>query len=449
MAEPPDPDLDELKPAATRLAEDRRPESRVAESREAESKKVRLSRIPAGRIAFTYPDFTIYQAARFFIVAALEMQSVAVGWQVYEITRKPLDLGLIGLAQFLPGMLLFLVSGHVADRFDRRKVVTHCYCGFAVSSALLLTLAWQGSHSVHLIYAVAVLIGVVRAFNAPVSRALLPQLVPEEHFPNAVAWNASIFQAAVILGPSIGGFLYAFAKGPTVVYATALVTATAAVFSTLKLTLQTQVRAREQISWNTVLAGFHYIWRNKLVLGSISLDMFAVLLGGAVALLPVFASEILKTGPWGLGLLRSAPGVGAIAMAILVAHRPLRRRAGLTMLFCVAGFGVCTIIFGLSRSLAISLVALFLLGASDMVSVIIRSILVQLATPDEMRGRVNAVDMIFIGVSNELGEFESGLTAHWFGTVPAVVLGGVGTLVVIAIWAWAFPELRNADQLTD
>ena len=289
----------------------------------------------------------------------------------------------------------------------------------------------------------------VRPFNPPVSRALLPQLVPEEHFPNAVAWNASIFQAAVILGPSIGGFLYAFAKGPTVVYATALVTATAAVFSTLKLTLQTQVRAREPISWNTVLAGFHYIWRNKLVLGSISLDMFAVLLGGAVALLPVFASEILKTGPWGLGLLRSAPGVGAIAMAILVAHRPLRRRAGLTMLFCVAGFGVCTIIFGLSRSLAISLVALFLLGASDMVSVIIRSILVQLATPDEMRGRVNAVDMIFIGVSNELGEFESGLTAHWFGTVPAVVLGGVGTLVVIAIWAWAFPELRNADQLTD
>ena len=226
-------------------------------------------------------------------------------------------------------------------------------------------------------------------------------------------------------------------------------TATAAVFSTLKLTLQTQVRAREPISWNTVLAGFHYIWRNKLVLGSISLDMFAVLLGGAVALLPVYASEILKTGPWGLGLLRSAPGVGAIAMAILVAHRPLRRRAGLTMLFCVAGFGICTIIFGLSRSLAISLVALFLLGASDMVSVIIRSILVQLATPDEMRGRVNAVDMIFIGVSNELGEFESGLTAHWFGTVPAVVLGGVGTLVVIAIWAWAFPELRNADQLTD
>ncbi len=402
-----------------------------------------------GRIAFTYPDFTIYQAARFFIVAALEMQSVAVGWQVYEITRRPLDLGLIGLAQFLPGMLLFLVSGHVADRFDRRKA------GHAVLlrirrelQALLWVIAWRGSHSVHLIYAVVVLVGVVRAFNAPVSRALLPQLVPGEHFPNAVAWNASIFQAATILGPSIGGFLYAFARGPSVVYVTATVTALAAVFSTLRITLQTQVRAREPITWTPFWPASATSGEHKLVLGSISLDMFAVLLGGAVALLPVYASEILKTGPWGLGLLRSAPGVGAAAMAILVAHRPLRRRAGLTMLWCVAGFGVCTIIFGLSRSLALSLVALLLLGASDMVSVIIRSILVQLATPDEMRGRVNAVDMIFIGVSNELGQFESGLTAHWFGTVPAVVLGGVGTLVVIGIWAWVFPELRNADQIS-
>ncbi len=403
----------------------------------------------AGRIAFTYPDFTIYQLARFFIVAALEMQSVAVGWQVYEITKRPLDLGLIGLAQFLPGMLLFLVSGHVADRFDRRKLVTLCYCGFALSSGLLWTITWQAGRSVHLIYAVVVLVGVVRAFNAPVSRALLPQLVSEEHFPNAVAWNASIFQGATILGPSIGGFLYAFSRGPSMVYATAMVTAIAAVFSTLRIKLQTQARPREPVTWTTVLAGFHYIWTHKLVLGAISLDMFAVLLGGAVALLPVYASEILKTGPWGLGLLRSAPGAGAIVMAIVLAHRPLRRRAGIAMLWSVASFGALTIVFGVSRSLAVSLVALLLLGATDMVSVIIRAILVQLATPDEMRGRVNAVDMIFIGVSNELGEFESGLTAHWFGTVPAVVLGGVGTLIVIAIWAWAFPELRNADQITN
>src|SRR6266446_2778378 len=402
-----------------------------------------------GRVAFTFPDFTSYQLARFFIVAALEMQSVAVGWQVYEITKRPLDLGLIGLAQFLPGVLLFLVSGHVADRFDRRKLVTLCYCGFAVSSGLLWIIAWRQSHSVHLIYAVVVMVGIVRAFNAPVSRALLPQLVPGEHFPNAVAWNASIFQAATILGPSVGGFLYAFSRGPWVVYATAVVTSLAAVISTLRITLQTQARPREPVTWTTVLAGFHYIWTHKLVLGAISLDMFAVLLGGAVALLPVYASEILKTGPWGLGLLRSAPGAGAIVMAIVMAHRPLRRRAGIAMLWCVAGFGVCTIIFGLSRSLALSLMSLLLLGATDMVSVIVRSILVQLATPDEMRGRVNAVDMIFIGVSNELGQFESGLTAHWFGTVPAVVLGGVGTLAVIGLWAWAFPELRNADQITN
>jgi hypothetical protein len=198
-----------------------------------------------------------------------------------------------------------------------------------------------------------------------------------------------------------------------------------------------------------VLAGFRYIWRQKLILGSISLDMFAVLLGGAVALLPVYAREILRTGPWGLGLLRSAPGVGAAAMAILLAHRPLRGRAGPTMLWCVAGFGVCTILFGISRSIVFSLISLLLIGATDMVSVIIRGTLIQLGTPDEMRGRVNAVDMLFIGVSNELGEFESGLTAHWFGTVPAVVLGGVGTLVVIAMWAWRFPELRHADQLTN
>jgi MFS family permease len=402
----------------------------------------------SGTIAFSHPDFALYEAARFFIVTSLEMQSVAVGWQVYDITRRPLDLGLIGLAQFLPGLLLFLVSGHAADRFDRRRVVTVCYCGFALCSALLLTIAWRGIRSVHLIYAVVVLLGVVRAFNAPVSRALLPQLVPEGHFPNAVAWNATIFRAATILGPSIGGFLYAISRGPSVVYATAVATGIAAITSTLRIKLRAQVRSREPITWNTVLAGFRYIWSHQLVLGSISLDMFAVLLGGAVALLPVYASEILKTGPWGLGLLRSAPGVGAAAMAILLAHRPLRRRAGLTMLVCVAGFGVCTIIFGLSRSLMLSLAALLLVGASDMVSVIVRAILVQLATPDEMRGRVNAVDMIFIGVSNELGEFESGLTAHWFGTVPAVVLGGVGTLVVIGIWAWAFPELRKAEQLT-
>jgi MFS family permease len=400
-----------------------------------------------GTAAVTYPDFTLYQVARFFIVAALEMQSVAVGWQVYAITHRALDLGLVGLAQFLPGVFLFLVAGHAADRHDRRRLLNICYFGFILCSGLLLALTVRGLRSVHCIYLVLLLLGVVRCFNWPASRALLPQLVPSEYFSKAVAWNASTFQSATILGPAMGGMLYAAARGPGVVYGTATVASAVALLATLGIRSKSQPRAAEEMSLHTVMAGFRYVWREKVVLGSISLDMFAVLLGGAVALLPVYASDILKTGPWGLGLLRSAPGVGAGMMAIFLAKRPIRGRAGLIMLWCVAGFGVFTILFGVSRSLMLSLVALLLVGATDMVSVIIRATLVQFATPDEMRGRVNAVDMLFIGASNELGEFESGLTAHWLGIVPAVVLGGVGTLVVIAIWAWAFPELRKADQL--
>jgi MFS family permease len=399
----------------------------------------------AGRIAFRYPDFTAYETARFCIIVAVEMQSVAVGWQVYEITKRPLDLGLVGLAQFLPGILFFLAAGHAADRFDRRRLLMTCYAGFALCSGLLLAIAWRGARSVYPIFVVLVMLGVVRSFNGPVSRALLPSLVPEEHFSNAVAWNASVLQGATILGPAVGGLLYAFFRGASAVYAMAAITALGAILSTLRIKVKAKSRLREPISLATVLAGFRYIWQQKLVLGSISLDLFAVLLGGAVALLPVYAREILHTGPWGLGLLRSAPGAGAALTAILVAHRPLKGRAGPTMLWCVAGFGVSTIIFGISRSLVLSLVSLLLVGATDMVSVIIRAILVQLGTPDQMRGRVNAVDMIFIGASNQLGEFESGVTAAWFGTVPAVILGGVGTLVVIAIWAWMFPELRQTD----
>jgi len=394
-----------------------------------------------------YPDLALYQVARFFVVLGLEMQSVAVGWQVYEITRRPLDLGLVGLAQFLPGVFFFLVAGHAADRHDRRKLLNICYVGFILCSAMLFALTIRGSRSVHLIYLVLLLLGLVRCFNWPASRALLPQLVPAEHFSKAVAWNASTFQAATILGPALGGVLYAAASGPGVVYGVATAASAIALWATLFIRSRSQEWPPEEISLHTVMAGFRYVWREKVVLGSISLDMFAVLLGGAVALLPVYASEILKTGPWGLGLLRSAPGVGAAAMAIFLARRPIRKRAGLIMLWCVGGFGVFTILFGVSRSLALSMVALLLVGATDMVSVIIRATLVQFATPDAMRGRVNAVDMLFIGASNELGEFESGLTAHWFGTVPAVVLGGVGTLVVIGLWAWLFPDLRRVDRL--
>jgi MFS family permease len=402
----------------------------------------------SGRIAFSYPGFALFQFARFFIVLATEMQSVAVGWQVYEISKRPLDLGLVGLAQFLPGILLFLVSGHVADRHDRRKLIVVCFSGYALCSTLLLVVTLRGPHSVYPIYVVLIFLGVVRSFSAPVSRAIVPQLVAEEHFPNAVAWASTVFQCATILGPSLGGVLYAVARGPAVVYGLAASVGVIAAFATSQIKLQAKARPREPISTATVFAGFRYIWREKLILGSISLDLFAVLLGGAVALLPVYAREILLTGPWGLGILRTAPGVGAAAMAVYLAHKPLRGRVGATMLWCVAGFGVFTILFGISRSLTLSLIALALVGATDMVSVIVRATLVQIATPDGMRGRVNSVDMVFIGGSNELGQFESGLSAHWFGTVPAVVLGGIGTLVVTALWAWMFPELRDADKLT-
>jgi len=410
----------------------------------------------AGHVAFTHPNFVCYTLARFFIVLALEMVSVAVGWQVYEITRRPIDLGYVGLAQFLPGFVLFLFAGHAADIFDRRKLLMWVYAGYALCSALLLIIHRESPRSVHAIYAVLVLLGIVRSFSFPVSRAILPHLVPAEHFANAVAWNASTFQIATIAGPALGGIAYALFHGPGAVYICAVTVSILSVIMTFRIhPIETSAEqagkgqaAKDGISMRTVLAGFRFIWHHKLILGSISLDMFAVLLGGAVALLPVYAKAILHTGPWGLGLLRSAPGVGAALMAIVIAHWPIRRRAGLTMLMSVAGFGVFTIIFGISHNFILSMVALLLLGASDMVSVIIRATLVQVATPDEMRGRVNAVDMLFIGVSNELGEFESGLTAQWFGTVPAVVLGGVGTLLVIAVWAWLFPELREADELT-
>jgi MFS family permease len=402
----------------------------------------------AGRVAFTYPGFTLFLTARWFIIASLEMQSVAVGWQIYQITRKPFDLGLVGLAQFLPGILLFLVSGHTADRFERRKVLFVCYAGFATCSALLFFISLHGVRSIYTIYAVMVMLGVVRSFNGPATRAIVPQLVPDEHLPNAVAWGSSSFQSATILGPSIGGLVYAVSNSPLSVYAISMTLSAAAMLSMLGVRPKSKPHPREPISMQTVLAGLNYIWRKKIILGLISLDLFAVLLGGAVALLPVYADTILHTGPWGLGLLRCAPGIGAGAMAILLAYRPLRGKTGTTMLWCVAGFGVFTILFGLSQNLYISLAALVLVGASDMVSVIIRGVWIQIATPDEMRGRVNAVDMVFIGASNEFGQFESGLTAHWFGTVPAVVLGGIGALVVTVLWAWGFPDLRRADKLT-
>ena len=402
----------------------------------------------AGRVAFTYPDFSLYQLARFLVVAGLEMQSVAVGWQIFEITKRPLDLGLVGLCQFSPGILLFLITGHAADTFNRRKLLMTCYAGFGVCSALLLFYALSGLRTVLPMYAVVVLLGVVRSFNNPASRSLLPQIIPEEHLQNAIAWNSSVNQGGTILGPSLGGLIYAVAKGPAAVYTTSMLAAAGAVFLMTQIKLYIKARPREPLSLKSVMAGLRYIGDKKIILGSISLDLFAVLLGGAVALLPVFASEVLRTGPWGLGLLRASPAIGAGSMALLLAHRPFRSRAGLTMLWCVGGFGAFTVLFGISRNLVLSMAALILVGCMDMVSVVVRSTLVQLATPDEMRGRVSAVEMIFIGASNEIGQFESGITAQWFGAVPAVIMGGVGTLLITALWAWNFPELRRVEKLS-
>ena len=375
------------------------------------------------------------------------MQSVAVGWQVFQITHRPMDLGYVGLVQFLPGILLSLPAGHAADRFDRRAVLLTCNVSYALCSTLLFLQARAGSASVGPIFAVLLLIGITRAFSGPVSQALVPQLVPHEHFGNAVTWGASIFQVATVVGPALGGLIYGWSHGAHSVYMTAAFMYSAAFLCILLMHVRTGRMEKRNVSLDTILAGFRYVWQEKMILGSISLDLFAVLLGGATALLPVYAQDILHIGPRGLGLLRSMPSAGAALMAIWLAYRPIRRRAGIVMFVAVTIFGIVTIVFGLSHSVILSSIALFVLGASDMNSVVIRSTLVQIATPAAMRGRVSAVNLLFIGASNEFGQFESGITAQWFGVIPAVVLGGVGTLVIVGLWSWLFPQLRQMDRL--
>jgi len=399
------------------------------------------------RVAFQYPNFRLYMTARFLSVVSSEMISVAVGWQIYALTHRPLDLGLVGLAQFAPGVLLFLLAGHTADRHSRQLILRTCYGAFALCSIALLALTLRGITNAWPIYAVLLANGTIRAFNAPAGQAFLPQLVKAEHFPNAVTWGSSFFQTATILGPVAGGLIYGFAGNPAPVYV--CTTVAYSVAGLLIAAIRLKIAPRTMIAPETrvVLEGLRFIRCNPLILGCMSLDLFAVLLGGAVALLPVYAREILQIGPNGLGILRAAPGLGAVTVAIALAHYPLRRRAGISMLWCVCGFGVFTIIFGVSRSVALSLIALVLTGAFDMVSVIVRSSLVQLRTPDEMRGRVSAVNMLFIGASNEVGQFESGITAQWFGTVPSVIIGGVGTILVVLAWNWLFPSLRGVDKL--
>jgi MFS family permease len=401
----------------------------------------------SGRAAFRHPAFTRYWAARFLAFVAIMMQSVAIGWQIYDITRDPLSLGLVGLAAFTPAIGLALVTGHVADRVDRRRILVVTYATELAAALLLLALAEAGNVQAWPIYGAIVLYGTARAFAMPAGQALLPNLVPPEHFANAVAWNSSAMQVATIGGPAIGGLIYAL--GAHVVYLVSASLLLAAVV--LMVSVPRPARAgparRPPVTWATLLAGIAFIRAKPAILGAISLDLFAVLFGGATALLPIYARDILHVGPLGLGILRSGPAVGAMLTALALTHRPLTRRVGRTMFLCVAGFALSTIVFGLSTVFGLSLAALVVLGACDMVSVFVRQTLVQIATPDEMRGRVSAVNSVFIGASNELGEFESGVTAAWFGTVPAVVIGGLGTLVVCAVWAWRFPELRRIDRL--
>jgi MFS family permease len=407
-----------------------------------------LPRDSASLAAFRYPNFRRYMAARVLGTLSTEMQAVAVAWQVYSITHKALDLGIVGLAQFMPGICLFLVAGEIADRLPRHRILMICYAGFSCSSILLLGFALWGVQAVYPIYAILLLSGTVRAFNSPAGQAFIPQLVPEADFPNAIAWSSSLFQAATIAGPMIGGLLYGITGSPVPVYGAAACGYAAGLALMSRMHVAQGERLRSASSLNDMLEGLRYIMRNELILGAISLDLFAVLLGGAVALLPIYAKEILRTGAIGLGILRGAPGAGAVLMSIAVAHWPLRRKAGPVMLWCVAAFGVFTVVFGVSKDLALSLVMLVLLGAADTISVIVRHTMVQLATPDEMRGRVSAVNMVFIGASNEIGQFESGITAQWFGTVPAVVFGGIGTVIVVGLWTWLFPGLRRLDRMT-
>ena len=394
---------------------------------------------------FRHPDLRRYLSARFIVSVATQVQTVAVGWQVFSVSGDPFDLGLVALSQFLPFIVLILPAGHVADRYDRRRVQLLTYALLAVCAAVLLALALLRVTDLMPVFAVMVLFGIARAFNQPTGQALLPNLAPIELFPRAVAVNSSLGQVATIAGPALGGVLVIF--GVEVAYALSVVLLVAGSLIVTRLRGGGRADAeREPLSWSTLLSGITFVRSRSIVLGSISLDLFAVLFGGATALLPIYAGEILDVGPAGLGIMRAAPAVGAAILATVVAVRPIRRFVGRGMFGGVAAFGVGTIVFGLSTSLPLSLAALAVMGAGDMVSVYIRHLLVQLETPDGIRGRVSAVNAVFIGASNELGEFESGVTAAWWGVVPAVVVGGAATLAVGAVWTRLFGVLWRLDR---
>jgi MFS family permease len=395
--------------------------------------------------AFRHRGFLFYWLARLASNFAVNIVSVSVGWQVYDLTHNPLDLGIIGLVQFLPALLLVLVTGAVSDRYNRRLIMAICLVGEALCMLALLIFTLSGSHTVSIVFAILLCFGIVRAFIGPAISSLAPNLVPPKDLANAIALNSSAWQIATIVGPVGGGLLYGVA--PIAPYLVGLLIMIGGSVMVLLIPNPRQITSTEKASWQTVIAGFHYVWNEKIVLGAISLDLFAVLLGGANALLPIYARDILVVGPWGLGLLRAAPAFGAIAVAGYLAFRPIRDHAGLVLFVGVTLFGLFTLVFGLSTSVWLSVVALALMGASDMVSVYIRETLIQLWTPDAVRGRVNAVNMVFLGASNELGEFRAGVSAAMFGAVGAVAFGAVGTMAVAAIWAKLFPSLRKARHL--
>jgi len=394
--------------------------------------------------AFRHISYVRFFFARFLISFATQIISVSVGWQMYDETRNAVYLGLIGLVQFLPSLLLVLVTGVVADRYNRRAIAAICIVVATLCSGALLLLTVTGSFSPLPVFLILVVFGIERAFMQPAVASLAPNLVPAQDLPNAVAWNSSSWQTAAILGPVAGGLLYGI--GASYAYLVALVFSAVSAVLTFMIAKPAQ-HSTNATTWHSILAGYRFIRSEKVVLGAISLDLFAVLLGGAVALMPIYARDILTLGPWGLGFLRGAPGLGAIAMALFLATYPIRNRAGVYMFTGVAFFGVGTLVFGLSHTPWLSMVALVLMGASDMISVYVRETLIALWTPDHVRGRVNAVNMVFVGASNELGEFRAGMMAWGFGAVPAVVIGGVGTLAVAIIWSLGFPQLRKIDTL--
>ena len=390
-------------------------------------------------------SFRWFLAARGAAIIAYQMVAVAVGWQVYSMTHRALDLGLVGLVQFIPSLVLVLYVGHAADRYDRRRLAATAQLAEALA-LLVLTLATLGGWvSREVIFLFVFAVGVARAFEFTTMQTLVPSLVEPEALPKAMAVNASVMQASIIVGPMLGGFLYA--AGPAVVYGVSCSLFLSSALLISRIQIRRSVPRREPVSLATIFAGISYIRSKPVLLGAISFDLFAVLLGGATALLPIYARDILFASPLGLGVLRSAPAVGAFTSSLYLARRPLKEKVGKAMFNAVAWFGLATIIFALSRNMIISFLALVLLGWADMLSVVIRSSLVQLETPDAMRGRVSAVNSVFIGASNQLGEFESGATAALFGVVPAAVIGGVGTLLIVVLWRRLFPQLAQRDQL--